>query len=134
MLDDSFNRLDDSFNILDDSFNRLDDSFFPEPKPRKKEFKKYEFDADILEDYFKAEMVRPTWDHNNQVSLYRSCSTTERWLDMDRDQSQDFCRCGRIALQNINRKYGKGMDIAAHHFPGLKQSVINKGQPWDPGF
>ena len=51
-----------------------------------------------------------------------------------KDQREDFCKCGRIALQNINRKYGKGMDIAAYHFPGLKRSVVNKGYYWDPGF
>ena len=53
---------------------------------------------------------------------------------MHPDQREDFCKCGRIALQNINRKYGKGMDIAAYHFPGLKRSVVNKGYYWDPGF
>tara|TARA_B100000524_G_C23373838_1_gene270498 strand:+ start:81 stop:428 length:348 start_codon:yes stop_codon:yes gene_type:complete len=114
----------------------LDDSFFPttSPSPKKKIYETYEFNTSVLENFLKAEMVRPTWNHNKVESLYASCSKTKRWADMNPSQSMDFCKCGRIALQNINRQYGNGMDIAAYHFPGLKQSVINKGHPWDPGF
>ena len=112
----------------------LDTEFFPEPNRRKKKFKRYEFDTDSLENFLKGEMIRPTWDHNRVESLYASCIKTKKWADMHEDQREDFCKFGRIALQNINCKYGKGMDIVAYHFPGLKQSVVNKGYYWDPGF
>jgi len=111
----------------------FDEVFFPSPICEKNKYKKYNFTVEILENYLKGEIVRPTWDHKNVDSLYGSCSVTEKWKNMDPNQSMAFCKCGRIALQNINRKYGKGMDIAALHFPGLKENCIRKGYVWDSG-
>ena len=108
-------------------------SFFPSPFYEEKKYQIYDISVDILLEYFKGEIVRPTWDHRDPVSLYASCSKTERWKDMDPNQSMAFCKCGRIALQKINRKFGKGMDIAAYHFSGLKEYCIRKGYNWDSG-
>jgi hypothetical protein len=114
----------------------LDQAFFPSPVCEEKQIKKYkEYDinVDILENFLKGEIVRPTWDHRKVGSLYSVCFNTERWKNMHPNQSMAFCKCGRIALQNINRKYGKGMDIAALHFPGLKENCVRKGYIWDSG-
>tara|TARA_R100000027_G_scaffold38316_1_gene28300 strand:- start:316 stop:666 length:351 start_codon:yes stop_codon:yes gene_type:complete len=114
----------------------FDDEFFPsEDSGRKKvkKYKKYDFTVGSLETFLKGEMVRPTWNHRVVESLYASCAKTEKWKDMHPDQSMSFCKCGRIALQNINRIYGNGMDIAAYHFSGLKENCIRKGYVWDSG-
>ena len=111
-------------------------SFFTLPTHEESEIKKYktyEISIDILENYLKGEIVRPTWDHSEVKSLYSACSKTERWKDMDPKQSMAFCKCGRIALQNINRKFGNGMDIAAYHFSGLKENCLRKGFDWNSG-
>lgn len=114
----------------------LDQAFFPSPVREEKQikkYKKYDISVDILENYLKGEIVRPTWDHRKVGSLYSICSKTERWKNMDPDQAMAFCKCGRIALQNINRKFGKGDDIAAYHFPGLKEHCIRRGVSWYSG-
>ena len=114
----------------------LDQEFFPltiSKEDKVKRYKKYEVTIPIMEKYLKGEMVRPTWNHRNVDTLYGSCSVTPRWQNMHPDQSMSFCKCGRIALQRINREYGNGMDIAAYHFSGLKENVLRKGHPWDSG-
>ena len=111
----------------------LDQAFFPSPDGEKKQYKEYNFNVDILDDFLKGEIVRPTWDHREVGSLYSAVVKTERWKNMHPNQSMAFCKCGRIALQNINRKYGKGMDIAALHFPGLKENCLRNGHTWSSG-
>ena len=112
------------------------DDFFPsssDDENKEHNFVNYKFDVSILESYLKGEMISPTWDHNKSESLYASASKTKKWKNMHPNQAMSFCKCGRIALQNINRKYGKGMDIAAYHFPGIKKNCIRKGYNWDSG-